>query len=138
MKDFTAKEQIFLLDIMIGNLWLLLDRTSLHLIKTFWVLDFWIFLSTSIKLLVFKVVVVSRKAQFCRILFKAASLAQQSYHCSPYSAVRLARAFRLKVFPVWKYFQSESIFSLVTYEALELFPLFLYFWSLEHWSFATL
>ena len=29
MKDFTAKEQIFLLDIMIGNLWLFLDRTSL-------------------------------------------------------------------------------------------------------------
>ena len=29
MKDFTAKKQIFLLDIMIGNLWLFLDRTSL-------------------------------------------------------------------------------------------------------------
>ena len=28
MKDFTAKEQIFLLDIMIGNVWLFLDRTS--------------------------------------------------------------------------------------------------------------
>ena len=30
MKDFTAKEKIFLLDIMIGNLWLFLDRTSLY------------------------------------------------------------------------------------------------------------
>ena len=29
MKDCTAKEQIFLLDIMIGNVWLFLDRTSL-------------------------------------------------------------------------------------------------------------
>ena len=40
MKDFTAKEQIFLLDIMIGNLWLFLDRTSLFIfnmlsLKTF-------------------------------------------------------------------------------------------------------
>ena len=29
MKDFTAKEKIFLLDIMIGNMWLFLDRTPL-------------------------------------------------------------------------------------------------------------
>ena len=29
MKDFTAKDQIFLLDRMIWNLWLFLDRTSL-------------------------------------------------------------------------------------------------------------
>ena len=35
MKDFTAKEQIFLLDIMVGNLWLFLDRTSLFIILTF-------------------------------------------------------------------------------------------------------
>ena len=35
MKNFTAKEQIFLLDIiiMVGNLWLFLDRTSLLIMK---------------------------------------------------------------------------------------------------------
>ena len=31
MKDITAKEQIFLLEIMIGNLWLFLDTTFLSL-----------------------------------------------------------------------------------------------------------
>ena len=31
MKNFTSKEQIFPLDIMIRNLWLFLDRTSLYL-----------------------------------------------------------------------------------------------------------
>ena len=33
MKDLTAKEQIFLLDMMIGNLWLFLDRTFLLTVK---------------------------------------------------------------------------------------------------------
>ena len=33
MKDFTAKEQIFLLERMIWNLWLFLQRTSLYLQK---------------------------------------------------------------------------------------------------------
>ena len=35
MTDFTGKEQIFLLDIMIGNLWLFLDRSSLLRNDTF-------------------------------------------------------------------------------------------------------
>ena len=34
IKDFTAKEQIFLLDIMSGNLWLFLDWTSLYFDET--------------------------------------------------------------------------------------------------------
>ena len=34
IKDFTAKEQIFLLDRMSGNLWLFLDWTSLYFDET--------------------------------------------------------------------------------------------------------
>ena len=36
MKNFTAKEQIFLLDIMNGNFWLFLDRTSLLYLNIQW------------------------------------------------------------------------------------------------------